>query len=196
MESRLKYTQNDEEEYILRYFGNHIGTLVDIGANDGVTFSNSARLIEMGWTAHLIEPHLGAYTALVNRYADAPLVKTYNRAITSTNGRSKFYNCADSMLSTLHEDQRDYWAGQPFEDGEANCINWPSFQLLSGVKDIDFLSIDAEGEDWSILQQVDLSQVTMLCIEVGNRKSEIMRYCLDAGMRQYHRTFENVIFCK
>ena len=43
------YSQNNEEQVILDYFGNKIGNLLDIGANDGITLSNSRKLIELGW---------------------------------------------------------------------------------------------------------------------------------------------------
>src|SRR5262245_12533077 len=43
------YSQNDEEGIIAGYFGGRTGTLLDIGAYDGVSFSNSRRLIESGW---------------------------------------------------------------------------------------------------------------------------------------------------
>ena len=39
------YSQNQEEEVIVSYFGNKIGNLIDIGAYDGITFSNSRKLL-------------------------------------------------------------------------------------------------------------------------------------------------------
>ena len=51
------YSQNFEDEVIAEYFGNFQGTLIDIGANDGKTLSNSHYIIEKGWKAHLFEPN-------------------------------------------------------------------------------------------------------------------------------------------
>lgn len=50
------YSQNDEEAIIMRYFANRTGRLLDIGAADGMTNSNSLALIERGWRAVLVEP--------------------------------------------------------------------------------------------------------------------------------------------
>ncbi len=47
--------KRNEEQVILDYFGNKIGNLLDIGANDGITLSNSRKLIELGWSGDLIE---------------------------------------------------------------------------------------------------------------------------------------------
>ena len=41
------YSQNQEEQIILDYFNDvKVGHVLDIGANDGKTFSNSLALIE------------------------------------------------------------------------------------------------------------------------------------------------------
>ena len=37
----MNYSQNNEQNIILNYFKNYKGTLLDLGANDGITFSNS-----------------------------------------------------------------------------------------------------------------------------------------------------------
>lgn len=50
------YSQNNEQAIILKYFGSQRGTVLDIGANDGITLSNSRALIELGWSAVLVEP--------------------------------------------------------------------------------------------------------------------------------------------
>jgi hypothetical protein len=53
--------------FVVHYFGGACGgTFVDIGANDGVTISNSHALEEsLGWQGVCVEPHPGAFAKLV-----------------------------------------------------------------------------------------------------------------------------------
>lgn len=190
------YTQNDEERVILNYFGNFTGTLLDIGANDGLTFSNSARLIEMGWKAVLVEPHPGAFSKLELVYMNNSNVQCMNVAISNHFGLVKFHSGSDSLLSTLDENQTHLWKGTTFEDGEVMSFDYRSLTDAVAIDKFDFISIDAEGMDWIILQQIDLSKTKMLCIEVGPHKTEIMKYCLDSGMKKIHQTYENLIFAR
>ena len=53
----MSYTQNNEEALILNHFTNRNPsdlTVLDIGANDGKTFSNSLKVIELGWHGLLV----------------------------------------------------------------------------------------------------------------------------------------------
>lgn len=54
----MDYSQNGEQQVILDTFaalGITKGHLVDLGAGDGVTMSNSRALLEMGWTGDLYD---------------------------------------------------------------------------------------------------------------------------------------------
>lgn len=59
------YSQNGEGKIIHGFFGNFKGTLLDLGANDGITLSNSRGLIEDGWGGVLVEPSPVAFDKLL-----------------------------------------------------------------------------------------------------------------------------------
>lgn len=65
----MKYSQYDEE-HILDFFfkKKKDGFVVDIGAADGVSNSNSRKLILDGWSGLLVEPNPNNYNKLVNLY--------------------------------------------------------------------------------------------------------------------------------
>lgn len=63
------YSQHNEEEVILDFFGNAKGKFLDVGAHDGETHSNTLALAERGWAGVLMEPGHDAYEALWRRYA-------------------------------------------------------------------------------------------------------------------------------
>jgi len=49
------YSQNNEEQIILNYLGDSTGHFLDIGAFDGITFSNTYELVKRGWTGVMVE---------------------------------------------------------------------------------------------------------------------------------------------
>lgn len=204
-ESNNYYTQNDEERAILEYFGDYVGTLVDVGANDGITFSNSARLIELGWKAHLIEPHYEAFCDCSDRYANNSNVRVYNYAIVSKgqDGRVPFYASKDSLLSSLNKNAAESW-GMEVEKRTCEGVSWSKWIEISGNKnkefdyvyDFDFISIDAEQYDYAILKQIDLTNVKMVCFEQSEFTKHMVKICQRAGMKQYYRSFENLIYVR
>ena len=66
----MYYSQYGEEKIIDNFFkGKRRGLCIDVGAADGIRFSNSRRLIEsMDWAALLIEPHPTYFRQLVHLY--------------------------------------------------------------------------------------------------------------------------------
>jgi len=55
------YSQNNEQQVILDYFGEHyIGTFLDLGCNDGQTFSNTRALALNGWSGVLVDASANA----------------------------------------------------------------------------------------------------------------------------------------
>ena len=58
--------QHGQDAFVVDHFGSmRGGVFVDVGANDGVTFSNSYYLEKhLGWSGVLIEPHRGSFAKL------------------------------------------------------------------------------------------------------------------------------------
>src|ERR1043165_9589321 len=155
------YSQNGEDLIISEYFGSFKGYLLSIGENNGKTFSNARLLIENGWNALLIEPSL-AYNNLVRLYSDHELVTCDNKAVSDKYGTSVWYELEDSLLSTMDKSIADT-CGRKYETTAVD-IN-PYSEIANNY---DFITIDAEGSDWIILQQIDLTYTKCLCIEYSN----------------------------
>lgn len=186
----MKFSQNSEEQIISDYFGDYVGTLLDIGANDGVTFSNSRALILKGWRGHLVEPSL-AYSKLHELYKDTPDIETHDLAISTFNGGGDFNEGSDSLLSGIEKG----WANS-YEVRRVYFQTWSKFYYSIGEPQFDFISIDTEGEDLNILRQMDLTAIgcKCLCIEHNNLDSEIVAICAMFGLKPIHRNGENLIF--
>lgn len=196
------FSQNREEEIILQYFGDWVGKVTDIGANDGVTFSNSAALILQGWKADLIEPSPKALARLRIRYAGVERVQIYPVAICNKNGpiilqeSNEHHGDNIALLSTVIDSEMNRWKGtQVFTEVEVQGCKWNDLGITPG----DFVSIDAEGMDFQILRQIPLESVQMVCIEWNNNPRELAKMsavCRAQGLQEIHRNFENVIFAR
>ncbi len=203
------YTQGDEEKYITEYFAGKKGKLLSIGENDGSTFSNALHLIELGWSALLIEPAPTAYEKCAALHRGNSGVNVLNAAITETDGEFVFWDSGThlgkgdtSLLSTIVEKELDRWKNT---DNKFKPINVIGVTIATLKKEIDnfnfdFISIDAEGLDLAILKQIDLTHTQMVCIEWNlniSVKNEISRYCASYGLnKMIYSNSENLIIVR
>lgn len=195
------YSQNNEEQIIVDYFGNKIGNLLDIGANDGITFSNSRKLLELGWSGELIEPAQIPYNKLKTLYKDNKKVKIHNIAISDLRGELTFYSSGQhvgngdtDLLSTLSITDKQKWENSTiYQESKVQSFKWIDFY---NWQIYDFINIDAEGYDLSILKQMDLKELgcKCLCIEHnGHQYNDIMRELRRYNMKTLLVNNENLI---
>lgn len=208
------YSQNNEDEIIFDYFKvnypekSGIETMIEIGANDGKTFSNSLLFVENGWNCTLIEPSPRAFKLLSNLHKNNPKVSLHNFGFGLFNGTQTFYESGGykdgddvALYSSLNEDEIQKWKQDvQFVEVEADFITWLDFRSQNQDK-YDFISIDCEGFDLIILRQMDLNNLDCkcLCIEwnsIESVRQEILDYCKTFGFTELHRNPENLILTK
>ena len=201
------YSQYGEGKHIANYFKGSLGTLLSIGENDGKTLSNVLGLIELGWAAHLVEPSKTAFDKMKDLHKDNKLVQCYNFAITETDGLFDYYesnthlnNGDTALLSTLVKSEIKRWKGtQQFEEKKVSGLSFNSFIKASQIEQLDLISIDAEGMDYSILKQIDPVKlgVKMLIVETNSENDQqYLSYMVDYGYKIHYRNFCNTIFIK
>lgn len=218
------YSQNGEQKIILDYFQIDyfqkprweylIGRFLDIGANDGETFSNSRLLALAGWKGVAVEPADVAFKKLHALYAKPaypnldPDVRCVNAAITTTDSPIDFYDSGThlhqgdtSLLSTTRPEELARWkkSGEQFTKTTVRGITFATLLKECGVNHFDFITIDCEGADLDVLRQIDLTAVgcRLLCVEVNQRgDAEFTAYAKRHGMRLLWSSFENRIYCK
>lgn len=207
----ISYAQNKEDLIVAEYFGDYKGALLDLGANDGVTLSNSCLLLSMGWKGVLVEPSPIAYDKLYNNYwHEVEDVHTINVAVSDSCRESLFYdsgthlkNGDTSLLSTLNVKETEKWASST--DFYKKKVNVVDFKTLLGHFDFNkfqFISIDCEGEDLNILRQIDLTDLDCrcICIEWNSNHDvlvEIKKHCFKHGLtKQLAINAENIIMAK
>lgn len=201
-------SQNNEAQIVANYFKGYKGTVLDIGANDGLTFSNSYDLIKSGWSAVLIEPGT-VFTQLQELHKDNKKVQCYQLAIADKEQILTFYesgahvkNGSDQgLVSTLDYNETTRWRNNGVEFTERKVQAVPFSWVYKWHKQFDFITIDAEGFDLQILKQINLQQVgcKCLCIEwngIIDLKREISNYVGSYKLRLIAENRENLIFAK
>jgi FkbM family methyltransferase len=201
---KMNYSQNHEQDIILQYFKDQPGFFCSIGENDGETLSNVRALALAGWSGVCIEPSPKAFKRLEKLYEDNDNVMCYNAAIATKLGPVTLYESGSHLgngdvgiVSSLIEPETLKWSDSTtFDPVEVLGTTWKAFNVHA---QIDFISIDAEGMDLSILLQMDLGALgcQMLCIEYGSDwavRNRIEKYVEPFGLKRVFVSPENLIF--
>jgi FkbM family methyltransferase len=152
---------------------------LDIGANDGVTFSNTRALSDKGWGGVAVDASPAAFKKLWENYCDRPDTHCIYAAITDHDGVVTLHDSSDTLVSSLNAGAEQTWKHHGFEwkPVEVPAMTVATLYAKAGTDKFDFVNIDAEGHDLAILRQLNLEPVKMLCIEYGQHKREIIEHC-------------------
>ena len=199
----MTYSQGLEQETILNHMKDFKGTLLSIGENDGETLSNVRQLILNGYAAVLVEPAETPFAKLKELYKDNPNVECLNVAISDTEGMVTFYESGEhlgkgdsGLLSTLVPEEMKRW-NDDFKQTITRSIKMDTLLDISPYKTFDLISIDAEGKDYEILSQIDLTGCKLLIVETNSiEDKKYIDYCKNFGMRLVFKNAENLIFVK
>jgi len=173
------YSQQGEDIYIYRNFINKErsdGIFVELGAVNGVTFSNSKFFEDtLHFSGTLIEP-TNQYLHLI---ANRPNCKNYNVAVNYTKTKVKFLgdSFTAGLVDTMDDKFKNHWHPESQEyyvDGE------PFSDILhkSELTYIDLLSIDVEGGEEVVLNTMDFTiPVYVICIELDGHNVEKDERC-------------------
>jgi FkbM family methyltransferase len=127
--------------------------LVDVGAHDGRSLSNSFPFLELGWSGVLVEPLPQAFSLLSERYAARADVQCVQAACAERDGRMRLSVGTDGplpMTSKLGGDGGDI-------DVAARTLT--GLLLEAGAPaDFSFLLVDAEGTDGAVLEGLDFDR--------------------------------------
>jgi FkbM family methyltransferase len=169
------YSQFKQDQFIYENFfqGKSNGYFVDIGAHDGITFSNSKFFEELGWGGICIEPNPKVFELLLNNRK----CNCVKKAITNTTGISQFFQITEGpdMLSGLVEEFTNQSIARIHNELEAFPesfdyidVECDTFENIVPNTKIDFLSLDTEGNEMKILQTIDFNSFDINVITVEN----------------------------
>ncbi|MDR6842916.1 FkbM family methyltransferase [Pseudoxanthomonas sacheonensis] len=152
MSTFISYAQNFEDVLLWRAL-KHIesGFYIDIGANSPIIDSVSLAFYENGWTGINVEPSLKFVQELHdNREKDVNL----HAAISDDRGVLKFYDIAETGLSTLLKEVADKHAQAGFQVSETMVPVITLDDLLQDVStpEVHWMKIDVEGAEQQVLR--------------------------------------------
>lgn len=174
--------------------GKRDGVFVDIGAYDGVTFSNTLMLErERGWTGICIEPLPDVCVELrKNRRCICVQACVGNReepavdflAVQSPVVRARMLSGVLSEYDPHHLARIDNELNE--FGGSKSVIQVPMRPLHAvlhehGIDHVDYLSIDTEGSELMILRSTILSAIGSPCLTIENSYNDP---AIDAALRE------------
>lgn len=198
------YSQNNEEAFILSILKNRTGRLLDIGANDGRTFSNSLALIERGWSADLVEPNKDAFQLLKELHKNNKNVICWNCAVSDYDGTAELLYSKDNrnpkdhgLVSTLYQSETDRWIRNPYIDYTFTPKTVDVLHAKTFSHAYEFITIDCEGAEEKVIPYLDYTSCACICIEWNsNTRLRDVYNNQFKGYRIAHTTGENLIYVR
>lgn len=192
-----KYSQYSEEVFLLEYFQNRVGLVVEIGAADGLNNSNSRRLIENGWSALLVEPNINNFNKIKSLYDLNENIIIENCGCSNESGLLEFYidlNDEYQQLSTFNTQQVDKCKSMyncEFIKKNVDVFKTSDIFDKHNINVIDFLSIDTESYDKNVIEGIDFDKfsIEIICVE----DDEAVSLLKERGYDIIHKTVGNII---
>lgn len=179
------FSQNGQDKWVAEVMlpGRRGGVFVDIGAHDGLLISNTYFLEkEFGWSGLAVEPNPGVYgylqknrsCATVNACVGARDCTTVFRLVTGyaeqLSGILDFYQPAHVRRINTEIQQH----GGSYQDIEVTCYSINTLLEKYKLYTIDYLSIDVEGGELSILSEINFDRFNVTVIGIENNYADYM----------------------
>jgi len=166
---------SDENQAVIRCFnGKQHGYLVDLAAADGVTGSNSFKLIdEYHWSGLLVEPCPKHHYNLKLLYDDVDEVELYFGAVHREQKSLMFHELPDTYVGMSYTAKRSHGAPENCPFPIIESYNVPAENINNILENanapnkIDFFNLDIEGAEHEVLDVIDMEKydIELWCIE-------------------------------
>jgi FkbM family methyltransferase len=202
------HSQCKQDEYINnKFFKNkHNGVFLDIGAHDGIIYSNTCFFEkELGWKGICLEPIPEVYEQLIrNRNSvcikgcatyDGIKAKDFLRITGPLEMLSGLIDSYDSEHVERIERQLTEYGGH-YEVIRVPCFNINEILNEYGISRIDFLSLDTEGGEYHLLQNIDFDRfkIDVIAVEDNYHKYPFVEFLTEKGYFLDARLEQDLIF--
>jgi FkbM family methyltransferase len=195
--SRSGYTQNEEETHIIQSLKDiPNGRFLDIGAHDGITFSSTRKLFELGWSGVYVEPSPDVLPLLYkNAGSNCTILPV---AIGTSNVSMDFYSSGGDMVGSLSSDHVNKWSNYvKFSKTTVDVITVDELEKRVG-REFDFIGIDVEGINLDVFNQFDWNKwnAKCVCVEYESHKDHMINVMTKIGYKLIYVSPENLVFTK
>lgn len=188
------FSQHGQDLFVYETFfkGRMDGIFVDVGAYDGVTYSNTLLFERLGWSGICIEPLPNAFEKLKANRSETCV----GCAVGDQNGRATFVEVEmpgpyEFMYSGLKANFGEHHArlirehGQNRKTYEITVRTLRDILVEHAITRVEYLSVDTEGSEWKIMRAFDLAAFGVKVISVENnvRDDKLRRHLAQRGYR-------------
>jgi len=194
------YSQYGQDEFLNKriFHSKENGFFVDVGAHDGLSFSNTAFFEKhLNWNGICIEPNPEIYQKLCENRKSRNL----NLCISNQSGKDiEFLQISGhgQMLSGIYSNYDKQHIEKidkiiEVEGGKKKIIKVKTMKLASILDsvghEIDYCSIDVEGSELNILESINFkkSRINVFSIENNYRDLEIYKFMTKNNYRLLYR---------
>ena len=214
------FGQKGEDFLVNLIFNNkENGVYIDVGAHNGIRFSNSFAFSRLNWTGILVEAHPDYYN-LCKKARENERTKMYNVACSDVDKSTvTFYSNYRGSLSTLNPNLNEFYKSHytnyyvdkdynhkvnNFTNGnievEAKKLDTIIEENLSFLnnKDIDLISIDVDGSEEYVLKGFDINKYKprVIIFEVSVVRNVIEHYMRGKNYYKIYDNALNAIYCR
>ena len=169
------------------------GVFMDIGANDGITFSNSLYFEQLGWQGICVEPSPHVFKTLQSKrncHCVNACISDRDGTVDfiAVEGPSHMLSGIEAFLDERHLERIDREIAS--KGGSKSRIQIEALSPATLLKrynydKIDFLSIDTKGCELPILNNFDFNSTPTRCISIenGSRSSQLFTFMASRGFR-------------
>ncbi|MEI8365539.1 MAG: FkbM family methyltransferase [Parachlamydiaceae bacterium] len=189
-ESIIFHGQGQQDRFVYEnFFKNKLqGVFVDIGAHDGIKFSNTYFFEKhLGWTGMCVEPLPEVFERLkANRKCLCVQGCIFDKYETVPFLKISGY---PEMLSGIIENYDPQHVrriqteiamiGGKSEIITVKCYNLTKLLIDNNIHHVDYLSIDTEGGELGILKSIDFTRIDVEIIDVENNYNEPFQQFLE-----------------
>ncbi len=163
------FSQHGEDKFLVDWFGPASkGFYLDIGCSHPFRISNTYQLYRQGWTGIVVDP-IPHFQALYRRWRRRDTF--INAGVGEASGTFTYYELTPSVLSTFDRAymqkliSRNEASLHKQYEVEIIAIN-TLFERHVGGRTVDFMTLDVEGLDLSIIRALDFSRFRPRMISV------------------------------
>jgi FkbM family methyltransferase len=175
----------------------HDGLFVEVGAYDGISFSNSSCLADVGWTGILIEPIPEFARACRDRYRGNGRIQVVEAAVGAASSNVEI-TVAGSLTTTngtlLDRYRTTYWAKASTRRTSRLTVPQRTLdEILNAMvreRPIDVLIVDVEGAEAAVFAGFNLARwmPRMMIVELSDTHPDL--HAILAGDADLQRSIE------
>jgi len=202
MKSEKYYAQFGEDKILHQIFKKKVGNCVEVGGFDGVTGSNTYFFENTGWRCLIVEP-MPDFCQKIRHNRNCEVVEI---AASNKTGQVEFYVAEGvETLSTIEKNDQHFARIKSLSDKAIRKITVNTARLDDilhehNMTDIDFLTIDVEGHEMSVLLGMSFEKITprILIIEDNSNGSndEVKKFMKSVSYKRFMRTGCNDWYAK